>query len=59
MFGRDKLFDLSFTKNCYDLKNQKQKASDKNVDRENTKRIKYDYKVNVLNLLDCGTLQES
>jgi hypothetical protein len=52
VFGRDMLFDLSFTTNYNDLKNKKQKASDLNVDRENTKRIKYDYKVNDQILLD-------
>ena len=51
------LFDLSFTTNFKDLLNKKQKASDLNVDRENNKRIKYDYKVNDLILLDRGTLQ--
>jgi hypothetical protein len=51
------LFDLSFTTNYSGLQNKKQKASDLNLDRENTKRIKYDYKVNDLILLDCGTLQ--
>jgi hypothetical protein len=48
------LFDLSFTTNYSELKN---KASDLNVDCENTERIKYDYKVNDLSLLDCGTFQ--
>jgi pyruvate kinase len=51
------LFDLSFTTNYSELKNEKQKASDINVDCENRKRIKYDYKVNDLILLDCGTFQ--
>ena len=37
--------------------NKKQKASDLNVDRENHKRVKYDYKVNDLILLDQGTVQ--
>ena len=41
----------------YDLINKKQKASDLNVDRENNKRVKYDYKINDLILLDRGTLQ--
>jgi hypothetical protein len=57
VFGRDMLFDLSFTTNFKDLINKKQKASDLNVDRENNKRIKYDYKINDLILLDRGTLQ--
>jgi len=57
VFGRDMLFDLSFTTNFKDLLNKKQKASDLNVDRENKKRFKYDYKINDLNLLDRGTLQ--
>jgi hypothetical protein len=57
VFGRDMLFDLSFTTNYNELKNKKQKASDLNADRENTKRIKYDYKVNDIIILDCGTLQ--
>jgi hypothetical protein len=56
-FNRDMLFDLSFTTSYNDLKNIKQKASDLNVDCENKKRIKYDYKVNDLILLDRGTLQ--
>ena len=34
---------------------KKQKASDLNVDRENHKRVKYDYKINDLILLDRGT----
>jgi hypothetical protein len=57
VFGRDLLFNLSFTTNYSELKNKKQKASDLNVDSENTKRIKYDNKVNDLILLDRGTLQ--
>ena len=57
VFGRDMLFDLSFTTNFKDLINKKQKASDLNVDRENNKRVKYDYKINDLILLDRGTLQ--
>ena len=51
------LFNLSFTTNFKDLLNKKQIASDLNVDRENHKRVKYDYKVNDLILLDRGTLQ--
>jgi hypothetical protein len=39
------------------LEIKKQKASDLNVDRETTKRIKYGYKVNDLILLDHGILQ--
>jgi hypothetical protein len=39
--------------------NKKQKASDLNVDCENKKRIKYDYKINYLILLDRGTLQRN
>jgi hypothetical protein len=57
VFGRDMFLDLSFTTNYSELKNKKQKASDLNVDRESTKRIKYDYKVNDLILLHRGTLQ--
>jgi hypothetical protein len=57
LFERDMLFDLSFMTNYSELENKKQKASDLNVDHENTKRIKYDYKVDDLILLDCGTLQ--
>jgi pyruvate kinase len=49
--------DLSFTTNFKELLNKKQKASDLNVDRENHKRVKYDYKVNDLILLDQGTVQ--
>jgi hypothetical protein len=55
VFVKDKLFDLSFTTNYNELATKKQKASDLNVDRENTKRIKNDYKVNDLIVLDCGT----
>jgi pyruvate kinase len=51
------LFDLSFTTNFSEVKNKKQKASDLIVDYDNSKRIKYDYKVNDLILLDHGTLQ--
>jgi hypothetical protein len=57
VFGRDMLFDLSFMTNFKDLINKKQKASDLNVDRENNKRIKYNYKINDLILLDRGSLQ--
>jgi hypothetical protein len=39
------------------LKIKRQKASDLNVDRENTKRIKNDYKVKDLILLDREILQ--
>ena len=57
VFGRDMLFDLSFTTNFKDLINKILKTSDLNVDRENHKRDKYDYKINDLILLDRGTLQ--
>jgi hypothetical protein len=56
-FGRNILFDLSFTTNYSELKNQRQKVSDLNVDHENSKRMTYDYKVNDLILFDCGTFQ--
>ena len=46
------LFDLSFTTNFKDLINKKQKASDLNVDCENHKRVKYNYKINDLILWD-------
>jgi hypothetical protein len=39
------------------LKNKQQKESDLNVDRENTNRIKYDYKVNDLILMGRRILQ--
>jgi hypothetical protein len=48
---------MLFVTNYNELKDKEQKASDLNVDRENTKRNKYDYKVNDLILLDRGTLQ--
>jgi hypothetical protein len=37
VFGRDMLFDLSFTTIYDELQNQKQKASDLNVDNEKLK----------------------
>jgi hypothetical protein len=57
VFGGDMLFDLSSTINYNELKNKKQKSSDLNADFENNKIVKYEYKVNSLILLDCGTLQ--
>jgi hypothetical protein len=39
VFGRDMLFDLSFTTKFRHLLNKKQKASDLNVDRENNKEL--------------------
>jgi len=41
-----------------ELTNKKQKASDLNVDCENNKRIKYNYKINDQILLNCETLQQ-
>jgi hypothetical protein len=43
VFRIDILFELSFTTNYREFKNEKQKASDLNVDCENTKQINYDY----------------
>jgi hypothetical protein len=51
------LFDLSSTTNFKDLINKKQNAYHLNVDRENNKRIKYDYTIYDFILLDRGTLQ--
>ena len=45
VFGWGMLFDLSFTTNYKDIINNKQKASDLNVDCENSKRIRYGYKL--------------
>jgi hypothetical protein len=56
VFGRDMLFDLFFMTNYSEIKN-KNKISDLNVDNENTKRIKYDYRADDLILLDRGTFQ--
>jgi hypothetical protein len=53
VFGRDIIFELSFTTNFSEVKNKKQKASDPIVDCDNTKRIKFDYKVDDLILWDC------
>jgi hypothetical protein len=39
VFRRDMLFDLSFTTNYSDVNHEKQKTSDLNVDRENTKEF--------------------
>jgi hypothetical protein len=39
VFRRDMVYDLSFMTNYSELKNKKQKASDLNVDRENTKKL--------------------
>jgi len=41
-----------------ELTNKKQKASDLNVDCENNKRIKYNYKINDQILLNCERLQQ-
>ncbi len=57
VFGRDMLFDLSFTTEYKEIKKRKQEASDANTHKENSKRVKHDYKVNDQVLLDRGVLQ--
>ena len=57
VFGRDMLFDLSFTTEYKEIKKRKQEASDANTHKENSKRIKHEYKVNDQVLLDRGILQ--
>jgi hypothetical protein len=57
VFGRDMLFDLSFTTEYKEIKKRKQEASNANTHKENSKRIKHEYKVNDQVLLDRGILQ--
>ena len=57
VFGRDMLFDLSFTTEYKEIKKRKQEASDANTHKENSKRVKHEYKVNDQVLLDRGVLQ--
>jgi hypothetical protein len=56
-FGRDMLFDLSFTTEYKEIRKRKQEASDANTHKENSKRVKNEYKVNDQVLLDRGVLQ--
>jgi cation transport regulator ChaB len=46
VFGRDMLFDLSFTTEYKEIRKRKQEASDANTHKENSKRVKHEYKVN-------------
>jgi hypothetical protein len=46
------LFDLSFTKEYKNIKKRKQDGSDAHTNRENSKRAKFEYKVNNQILLD-------
>jgi cation transport regulator ChaB len=57
VFGRDMLFDLSFTTEYKEIMKRKQEASDVNTHKENSKRVKHEYKVNDQVLLDRGVLQ--
>jgi hypothetical protein len=45
VFGRDMIFPINHIANWQFIKNRKQKLIDKNKERENTKRVDYDYKV--------------
>ena len=51
------LFDLSFTTEYKEIKKRKQEASDANTHKENSKRVKHEYKVNDQVLLNRGILQ--
>ena len=57
VFGRDMLFDLSFTTEYKDIKKRKQEVSDANTHKESSKRVKHEYQVNDQVLLDRGLLQ--
>jgi hypothetical protein len=57
VFGRDMLFDLSFTTEYKEIKKRKQEASDTNTHEEHSKRVKHEYKVNDQVLFDRGILQ--
>ena len=46
MFGRDSLLNIKFEANWAFIKERKQKLINKNNERENSSRIKYEYKVN-------------
>jgi cation transport regulator ChaB len=46
VFGRDMLFDLSFTTEYKEIKKRKEEASDANTHKENSKQVKHEYKVN-------------
>jgi pyruvate kinase len=56
VFGRNMLFDLSFTTEYKEIKKRKQEASDANTHKENSMRIKHEYKVNDQVLLDRDIL---
>jgi hypothetical protein len=45
IFGRDMLFDLPFLANWNKIKDYRQLQKDCSAERENSKRIDYDYKV--------------
>jgi hypothetical protein len=48
LFGRDMLFDLSFTNEYKEIREHKQEASDANKHKENSKRVKHEYQVNLI-----------
>ena len=57
IYGRDMLYDLSFTRPWDSAKRKRQDAIEKSNIRENKKRIKYTYKEGDRILLDRGILQ--
>jgi hypothetical protein len=57
VFGREMLFDLSFTTEYKDIKKHIQEALDATIKRENSKRAKIEYELNNQVLLNKGILQ--
>jgi hypothetical protein len=57
VFGRDMLFDLSFTADWQGIKNRRQQSIDSSNLRENSRRIAHQYRVGDQVLLDRNLLQ--
>jgi cation transport regulator ChaB len=57
VFGRDMLFELSFTTEYKDITKRKQEDLEANTHKDNSKRVKHEYKVNDQVFLDRGILQ--
>jgi hypothetical protein len=50
------IFDISFTTEYKEIRKSKHETSDANTHKENSKRVKHEYKANDQVLLDRGIL---
>jgi hypothetical protein len=60
IFGRDMLFDIPFVANWYKIGEHRQLLTDRSTERENKRRIDYDYKVgDKVLVINDGILRKS